>query len=216
MGHTDPLQRAVLELDANVDPGTDGKDTGVFEMVGNLEVQQGIETDYLLFSGQGSTLNAIMSGTADQIGDFFGSDPEETNRAGFHLDLGGGRHTIDLNFNGWEGAEDQHGVPLQWGDTGNPDEVTPGDATGADPLTQMNVLNQYLRIGEFDSRYPHARLRFGEYDENGMYDDYLHVAVRRNNVNRVAEDPISFDGSITLEETNNWTSAIDAIGKVEW
>lgn len=209
------LQKATLELDADID-GDGTKETGIFEMVGNLEIQQGMEVGFILASGQGSALNAVTSGTVDGIADLINADGEITNRAGFHLDLGGGRHTIELNFTGWEGAIDGDGNDLQWGNTGDPSGVTVGDATGADPLTQMHVLMEYLRIGEFDSRYPHARLEFGEYAPTGLYDDYLHVVVRSVRENRTSESPITWDGSIILEETKNWTSVIDAVGRIEW
>lgn len=218
------LHRATLELDADVDPGASGKETGMFEMVGDLEVSESMNTMFFIASGQGSTVNAVTSGTIDAISDLLNSDTEITNRAGFHLDLGGGQHQFELNFLGWEGATDKDGNNVQWGDPNRPIGVA--NATGEAPLTQMQCLMEYLRIGEFDSRYPHARLRFGEYSggtdpagnayPSGLYDEYIHVAVKNINMTRVAGEEVSFNGSLSLEETKNWTAAIDAVGRIEW
>jgi hypothetical protein len=234
-----PLQRAVLELDADVDKGG-GKNTGVFEMVGDLEVQEGMTTNYTMLSGGGSALNAITTNAAQTVddltnafpGDQGGPDIQINNRAGFALDLGGGRHTFEINFLGWEGAQrpvidESTGTVIrtedvQWGDGfGDPGEVSMSDATGADPLSQLHVLTRYLRVGEYDSREVDARLRWGEYSDgsyadnrfNGVYENFLHVTVRNAQFTRVSDSPVAFNGSIKLMEVKNWTEPLDALFK---
>lgn len=210
------LQRAVLELDADVDPNTSGDDTGIFEMVGNLEITESTTVNHTLASGQGAALNAVLADNINRLGDVLGDSVDIDNRAGFYLDLGDGEHNFSINFNGWEGATDSGGNAVQWGNTGDPSEVTHGDATGADPLTQMHVLQQYLLKGTYDSRRASARLKVGEYSPNGMYDDYLHVTITEARMVRVADDPVAFDGSIKLSQVKKWNDLYDAIARVEW
>jgi hypothetical protein len=223
-----PLQRAVLELEADVtDPK--GRDLGVFELAGNLEIQHGAEIQYFMVSGGGDVLSSVVSNTADELADFsedLPTDAEPTNRAGFYLDLGGGQHNIELNFLGWEGAtrpvhDDQGNVVdrenLQWGVPGDEDL----DATGADPHTQMQVLMEFLRIGEYDSRGVHGKLRYGEYSDgkygprDGIFDDYINVTPTLVQTTRTAEQPVAFNGSIRLREVQNWTTVLDAIFKLD-
>lgn len=219
------LQRVVLELDADVDPNSSGKETGMFEMVGNLSLTETTATDYIMASGQGSAINAVLSGNVDAVSDLLNSDQEIRNRAGFYLDLGGGEHTFEIQFQGWDGATDSAGNALQWGDPDRP-VGSPANATGEGPLTQMHCFNEYLRVGEFDSRYPHARLRVGEYSggtapdgssyPDGLYDDYLQVTVKNNSVTRDVEDKAQYTGGLMLAEAKNLSAPVDAIGRVEW
>lgn len=201
------LNRAVLELDADVD-GDGTVETGVFHMVGDLEVQMNVRTSFLV-GGAGSTINAVVAGL---LGD------GNRNRKGYALDLGAGRYQIEINFTGWEGSVDGDGNSLQWGNTGNGGTV--GDATGEDPFTQIQCLNEYLRVGVFDSVQSSARLRFGEYNDNtyggggGRYDDFLTVAVESATQPRTSQDPNAYNGSISMFEVGSWQDVIDAAEKL--
>ena len=203
------LQRAILELDADVDPNTSGMDNGQFEMVGNLEVDN-IITPSFIVGGTGTTINGIIQSTLDSAGELVGIEDAlpPQKRAGLHLDLGGGRHQFQLKFIGWDGATDSNGNDLTWGDP-SAAEGTAANATGESPLRQMQVLARYLKIGEYDSRADNARLKFGEYSPSGLFEDYLHVAVNNSNFNKRAQQENKFDGVISVSETIDWSRALD-------
>lgn len=209
------LERAILELDADVDPNTTGLDNGVFEMVGNLEVDN-IVTPSFVVGGTGTTLHGIIQSSLDTVGGWVGVDDSlpPQKRAGLHLDLGGGRHQYRLQFIGWDGATDSNGNNLTWGDTSQP-AGTAANGTGEDALRQMQVLGRYLQQGEYDSRAERARLKFGEYHPNGLYEDYLHVAVENANFNKRATEEHKFDGALTVSETIHWNRALDTIKRFD-
>lgn len=222
------LERGVLELDVDVDQdGT--RETGVFHMVGNLEIQQRVEPDYVVFSGGGSTVNAVVGSAVDEAQNIITgkSTVEMKKRAGFWLDLGGGTHTFEVNFVGWEGAQDEDGNDLQWGTSATPGRQTENgtlvSATGEPPTTQMALLMEFLRLGEFDSRAEHARFQYGEYHDDeyttlqgGEFEDYLHVTIQIGNGFRSAESPFTFDGSMTIVEVEDINRAIDGAGEIIW
>lgn len=197
------LEHAVLELDADVNPNTSGKDLGVFEFKGDLEVNQRLNVDHLLSHEYGN-INSVVTSTPGIVAN--------EKRVSFFLDLGAGVHAHEINFLGWEGSGDKY----QFGDgTGNEQ----ADATGEGPYHQMQCFMQYLRTGEYDSRDEHARLRIGEYSDgrysedgvDGIYDDYLHVTVMNMSNNRQAEQPIAFNGSLLLIETQDLTGPVDVL-----
>lgn len=215
------MNYAVLELEADADhDGT--RETGVFYLVGNLEIQQNIDIDHLI-GGIGSNINSIITSRTE-------ASPK---RAGYYLDLGGGSHTFKVNFIGWEGAQadlngDGDAEQFQWGDgSGIWSDASAGgsngaDATGGDPTRQVNLLAEYLRSGEFDSRAKHGKLRWGEY-RDGKYhdsagsapDDYLHVVILDARLTRSSEAPVRFDGSMTMVEAEDWRDVVDAFGKLQ-
>lgn len=178
-----PLQRAKLEIDADVD-GDGADESGVFEMVGNLSITPGLRTGYLV-GGRGSTILSIIANQAN-LG--------ESKRRQFFVEAGGGAHSIEINFRGWKGAVDENGNAVQWGNTGSGGTVA--DATGEDPISQIDVLMQYLLVGEIDSRNP-ATLKYGEYSNQGRYSP-LDVVVEGPQFTRAAEDGSWFDGSMVL------------------
>lgn len=195
------LQYARLTIDGASPGGVDA--TGVFEFAGNLEVVPGLRTGYLI-GGRGSTTNAVVSS-------LIGSG--ESKRKGVYLDLGGGTRQVDINFWGWEGAKvdlDGDGTKedLQWGDTGDPSTTTVSDATGADPITQMDCLMEYLVTAEIDSRNP-ATLEYGEHHSAGLYDP-LDVVVEGPQFTRAAEDGSWFVGQMTFLEAISGDEVLDA------
>lgn len=232
------LYRAVLELDADVDEGTSGRDTGVFEMAGNAVVNFGGNVNYLLASGQGSTLNAITSQATNSAGELLNKNPDNVaKRRGIYFDLGGGINQFDVQFTGWEGADDANVNHMQWGvPAGKPSLQTNAgnqyggydadaryDQTGADPLPQLQLLQEFLRAGEYDSRAPHARLYIGEYSTgefsedgfSGLYGDWHHVVVRDWNFTKSSETPVTYDGVLNMALTRGWRDLIDAVGRLE-
>lgn len=213
------MQKAVLELSADVDEDNT-RETAEFHMVGDLRVNPRLQIDHLL-GHEGSNLQSILTSRSGEV---------TAKRQGYYLDLGAGRHTIEIDFIGWEGATDGDGNPVQWGVRSGADGGTANqdilNATGDDPLTQAMLLEEYVRRGEYDSRAEHAKLRFGEYSggtntvgnayPSGLHDDYLHVVPISCNLVRDVENPESFDGSIILQEAASIGSAVDAIMELEW
>lgn len=234
------LQRGYLTLNADVDRDGTMED-GVFELVGNLEVNQRMHVDHL-FGNELGNINSVATSLPGWAGV---EDAEQLNssRVGFFLDLGAGRHIFEVNAVGWEGPSD----PYFWGDptetsVGNGGTTNAnagaeidsnGDITAAgntNSMQQMAVLMDYLKYGEYDSRQEAAQLYFGEYypDQGDRpdwmdsslpdtpFDDWKHVTVQRASINRNAENPKSFDISVFLQETEDMTGPIDIVTQVEF
>lgn len=194
-------QQARLTVEVDVD-GDATKEIGVFDFEGDLRVDTGIRTGYLL-DGRGGTVNSVVS---ESVGD------GTSKRKGVYLDLGSGVHYATVEFRGWEGS------PGRWGngeDGRGDSNVTESDAEGAGPLSQIDVLKQYLLVGEVDSRNP-ATLEYGEFSTNGVYDP-LDVVFEQPTFRRSADDGSFFDGSITFLEAVDLTGAsLSASGRPEY
>lgn len=199
-----PQEKFILEIEADVDKdGT--KETGVFEMLGDVEVTEGIRTGYLI-GGKGSQAFGVLSTIGDIV-----HGQGSPKRKGIHLDLGGGQHMFQISFRGWEGAIDPDGNALQWGDGSG---SMPADATQSDPTTQVNCFMNYLRIGEIDSLRP-ARLTFGEYSPTGTItndetDNHLSVVIEQPTLTRTAGQPNTYEGTLTVIETVTIDDVLDA------
>lgn len=196
-----PLQRAILRIKADVD-GDGTKETGEFHMMGNLVATPSIRTGFLV-GGRGSSLLSIISnlvGAGDSL------------RRQFFIEAGGGAHAIEIEFSSWEGAQDEAGNPVQWGNTGLGGTV--GDATGEDPISQIDVLMWYQMVADVDSREP-AVLEYGEFSQQGRYDP-LDVVIEGPNFTRAAEDGEWFDGRMTLisaaDLNEYWDAAEQLLG----
>lgn len=203
------LQKAILELPP-VDVDGDGSDeTGIFHFVGNLEISMQTRTGYLV-GGRGGKVNSIIANTAK---------PGQSKNKEIIINAGLGQRVIEVDFDGWEGSVDQSGNPLQWGDTGDTGTVTPADATGADALTQLQVLDHYLQVATPGSLTP-AKLQVGEYSSGGLFDtpdlglDHLKVAVEGPSLSKAARDPPDmFSGSMTFIEITTSDEVIDAANR---
>lgn len=203
------LERVVLELPDVDFGGSIGTVTGVFHMYGDAEITESIRTGFVV-GGRGSTVNGIVQST-------LGTD--QPMRKGVYVDLGGGQHTLEVQFIGWEGAQDTDGNSLQWGSSASTTTVNAATATGAAPTTQMQVFINYLRHGTFGSISP-ARARFGEYSDGtygvsaGSMDDYLPVAIESPSFTRSAGENTTYNGSLTLVEALTTSDALDAAAKL--
>lgn len=187
---------AELELSADVD-GDKTDETAIFTIAGNLDLSQAIRTGYLV-GGQQSQVNSIIANWAD---------PGQSKRQQFFVDLGAGARTWEVNWTSWEGAQDEDGNPLQWGNTGDPSQVTPGDATGASAVVQMEVFFQYLSVGTFSSDNLPV-LRYGEHTPDGMYEP-VEVVPESPTIRKQADDGSWVDGSMTLVSAASLKQAID-------
>lgn len=175
------LQKARLTIDADVD-GDGSKETGVFEMAGNMDLSPGERTGYLI-GGRGSNINAVFSSTFAE---------GNSKKKGVHLNLGGGARTVGLQFWVWEGSS------FQWGNDANKGK-TEASATGQDPLTQIDVLVRYITVGEIDSRNP-AKLEYGEYSDSGLYEP-MDVVIEEPQLTRTAQDGSWATGQMTCVST---------------
>lgn len=181
------------------DPDGDGtEETGVFEMGGNLQVTPSLRTGFIA-GGQQSQVNSIIANLID---------PGDSQNQQFFIDAGAGAHAVEVQFRGWEGAQDAAGNSLQWGDTGDDTQLTATDATGANPISQICVLMQYLLTGNIDSRNP-ATFEWGEWSTDGLYEP-LDVVLEGPEMVRAAEDGSWFDGTLTVIAAADLQQAYDA------
>jgi len=204
--HYDPVRLHIYG-----DPGDgQGSREAVFEMLAGGE-ETGLvaahHVNYGYATGGGTTSSAVSSVFEDQFGD-------GVNTRKIHTATGGAEHRIELDFQGWAGAENPDtNEPLQWGDTGDDTNLTAWDATGERPLTQMQVLVNWLRNVPIDSgTHPNAgqaELEIGEYSDNGVM-ERLDVVIDGPTVEFSSLQPSTYDGSITLVETADLTKPIDA------
>ncbi|KZX49301.1 hypothetical protein [Haloarcula sp. K1] len=187
------LHKAILTVEADVD-GDGTFETGEFHMAGNIEIVPSLRTGFVL-DNRGSTINSVVSSTV-------GSG--ESKRKGIYLDLGGGVRSVEVSFDGWEGSSEQ------WGDTGD-GGPTKADATGEDPLTQLEVLFQYLSVAEIDSRNP-ATLEYGEHYSDGLYDP-LDVVLESPQGTRTAENGSTFSGSLAFLSVQAISDVVDGANR---
>lgn len=144
-----------------------------FAMHGNISLSAGIRTGYIL-EGTGDTWTAIWKSLVEAT-----DLPVDWEfREGIYLDLGGGAHVVEIEFKGWKGSN------LAWGD----------GYSDADPITQLNVLEQKLVETQIDSFRP-AILEYGEYSPSGMFEP-LEVAVEGPRFTHSADDPSTFTGEM--------------------
>ena len=197
-----PMEGARLTIDADVD-GDGTREVGVFRMLSDFEVAPSVDQGFLV-GGRGGGIWSLL-------GDTLNVDVEA--RKGGYLDLGDGVHTVELRFTGFEGATDTDGNPLQWGDGStdptDPEDVNKADATGADPMSQINCLEQYAASGTTDSRNT-ALLEYGQRHDGGVYDP-MPVVLDGPTLDRAAENGSWFDGTITCISAIDFADAIDAL-----
>lgn len=190
--------RAILDLPSGNIGAPDDPVQGTFVLAGNLNITPSFRTGYVV-GGRGSSINNVIQQVS-------GSDGEKGK--GFFIDLGDGAHVIEVEFRGWVGAEVPSGYdsdgkptgyePVQWGNTGDPSTKTYADATGEHPLSQLNVLEQYLRHITIDSRDT-ATVQYGEFSGDGMYES-LDVVLEGPQFTRASDQNASFDGTMTMIE----------------
>lgn len=197
------LNGAVLTI-PNVDIDGDGTaETGRF-VVRDVEINFSVRTEYAVGGRNGAANSAV----ANLV------DAGESVRKDVHLDVGTGRHVVELSFSAWQGSDEQ------WGDTGDPAALTPGDATGEDPVTQMQMLDRYLSVGRIDSHNP-ARLEVGQYTADGAWDtadlgvDHLDVVVEGPENAYSTDRPSTYDGTLTCIETVDLNRPLDATTRSE-
>jgi len=181
------------------DPDGDGvEETGTFQFGGNLQITPSLRTGFLA-GGTQSQLNSVIANLIDA---------GESQNQQFFVDAGAGAHAIEIQFRGWEGAQDSAGNPLKWGDSGDPGQLTATDATAASPISQICVFMQYLLTGTIDSRNP-ATLEWGEWAADGLYEP-LNVVPEGPELTRAAEDGSWFEGTLTLISAADLQDAYDA------
>lgn len=187
----------------------DGKErTGIFEFgpaeKGGVQVKDSVRTGYLLDS------------SFDQLAAIFAEalDIESPDRAGINVDLGGGQHTIQIEFDSPGETQKDDGSYYQWGTTADADTLNAHSATGADEITQQQVFMNFFRRGKFGSISEInsvIEFRFGQYCEEGVLDDYIPVVPESPEADIFNDQPGYLSGSITLVETRDLDEALDAV-----
>ena len=201
------LNKIVLEISADVDEDGSEED-GVFMMQSNASWSEQVEIGYIL-GGAGSQVNAVFQNLTG------GSEL----RKGVFVDIGGGSHIMEIQFTGWTGAVDEDGNNLQWGNTGNDSTLTVSDATGAEPLEQIAVLNRYL-LKSLHGSFKPATLYAGEYadgtyGDNGIFDP-MKVAIQSPRQTHQAGDYSTYDGSMTCVETIDLSGSLDGLSQLDY
>lgn len=156
------------------------------------EISTGVRTGFIL-DGSGSTWTSVFS---ELLNSFPGVDVGL--REGIHLDLGGGESMVEIEAESWRGSD------LPW-----------GGVSGADPLTQMDVLKKTLRDTQIHSFNP-ATLEYGEFSGPGRYAP-LSVVVESPRVTHNTDEPGTIDVSMICLETatfdeDAWLDALALTG----
>lgn len=177
------IDNAVLELDNDI-TGDSTANNGVFEISSNLEVEQQVRTSFLLDNSIDRVLGALneLTGKDDSV-----------KRSGISVDVGGGQMSYQLTFTEPTGGSNS------WGDGGSANT----DATGDAARRKAEVLMRYIRTGTYGSVDP-ARLKFGEYNPSGEYENFVPVAIQDVSVTVSAENEEQIEGRITLVEVGTF------------
>lgn len=189
-----PYPGARLEFSCDLDQDGTVEDL-VFDMRGQLQIDIGLINSPLI----DQWFNQANAAIEEWFGD---TDAAGGKNQGFTLDFGGGEHYCEVSFRGWEGSGSQ------WGATGDDSEVTADDATGADPRTQLVMLDRAFQLATIDSDNP-ATLHVFDYSDQGLYDPLQVGPVDPNGVFDATETSSWFDGSIRFVEISALTSVFD-------
>lgn len=152
-----------------------------FSFRGDLEVNVGVRTGYIL-DGSGSTWTALFSEFLNDIPGF-----DVGLRQGIFLDLGGGEHIIEVEAKAWTGSD-----------------LAFGGAAGADPVTQMGVLENTLVETQIDSFSP-ATIEVGEFSSQGRYSP-LSVVIEGPRISHSTVEPSTIDVNFVAIETATFDS----------
>ncbi|MUV59972.1 hypothetical protein [Halobacterium sp. CBA1126] len=172
--------------------------TGIFEFWAT-SIAPSLRTGYVV-GGRGSTVNAVLGQLA--------GDGEDSKRKGVYLDAGGGTMMYNLELKKWEGASDEDGNLLQWGDTPDPSVHTKTSASGMDAYSQLECLTYWLEQSTIDSENP-ALLEYGQHYDDGVYDP-VEVVFEEPQIRQVAEDGSHITGTLTLASAANLRDIQDA------
>jgi len=191
----DPLPTLRITIDGELG-------TGVFETY-HTTVAPSLRTGYVV-GGRGSTVNAVLGQLAN--------DGEDSKRKGVYLDAGGGSLTWSMEFRQWEGSSDEHGDPLQWGDSQDPTVHTKTSATGASALSKLECLLYWWEQTTIDSENP-ALLAYGQHYDQGLYEP-KEIVFEEPTIRDVAEDGQHITGSMTLVSAANLRDIQDAANRL--
>lgn len=185
---------------------------GVFEFAADIEIAPSFRSGFLV-GGAGAQINNVIQE---------GSGGDGAKGKGFFIDAGGGPHVVELQARGWSGARvpDTYNAdgtidtykPAQWGSTGNPDTDDYGDATQEHPLTQLNVLEQYLRHIKIDSNST-ATLEYGEFSSSGRFEPLDVVLEGPQGVRSSDGPPSAFDFTLTCIEAQALDEVVSAVNR---
>lgn len=173
----------IIEIDADFG-GTIGQVTGRFE-IKKATVSENTRTGYLV----DSAFSQVIGLLAEYL------PVDDTARKGITIDVGGGQHIFEIEF---EGLGEEDG---QWGYSADTAVLDQATATGGDRVQKVQVLQRYINVAEVHSLSP-ARLIYGEWAPGGiMPRDHVPVYFEDPGLVSSREEAATFDGSTTLVET---------------
>ncbi|GAA0200277.1 hypothetical protein ACFFQF_00940 [Haladaptatus pallidirubidus] len=164
----------------------------VFEMSKGIVIEDGVRTGFLVGGdGGGSTVNAMFHELMDD-GNPFNNSTGDGQRAGIHIDKGGGVFQVQIEFQTYQGNTDAF-----------------GGAGGGDVWSQAGELSKAIEQTEVDSFHP-ARLEYGTRTGGGALDVVFEQPMTTLDVNKfgIAE------GSLTCLKTADLRNALDAIKRL--
>jgi hypothetical protein len=187
------LSGAVLEIDAF---GTEG----VFRLLKDFERTSEPQRRFVV--GDRAQLIRSMLERLSNAAENLDFGEVEGGKRGFYIDSGSGAWEFQLNATLSETPVGD-GF-LQMGDTGDPDELTKTDATGADPRTQADVFERFAVEARTDSESP-ARLHISNWHDGtytggdpGLFESSLPVVIPEGpRVTATSEESSSVDISVT-------------------
>lgn len=189
----------ILSIDADFGSGTV---TGVFELYGGesgrASVDESVQNAYVTDNGASNILGLYK----------LLSEGGQPARKGLHIDVGGGEHAFRVDCQIPEGTTTGDGSPVQWGSSATEDDPpTEQSATGAHPVAQQNVFNNYLRSATPDSSTP-ATLEYGIWSSAGPASP-LDVVIKQPTVIVPSGQP-RIEINALIAETQDASQVLDA------
>lgn len=125
----------------------------------------------------------------------------DQDRQTYALDYGGGVMATELRLQGWEGSN------LRWG-SGDGHSVT--DATGENPITQLQLFAETFRRTRLDSTQA-ITLEVYEYSESGRFAPLEVIPEQPQLPFDPAEESSTFEASLTFLNVGDLEDAVDAV-----
>lgn len=195
--------RAVLELTVN------GR-TGSFHLL-SPESRAEHDTEFIL-DGRGQSIREAADIVAS-FGEDDDPDPEAVPAENdpYFVGSGASQDTINLSFKAGFDAEayNANDIAFEWGDgSGGPSRW---DAPEAPPLTQLQVLDWWVRNAPSDSFRGRGSLHWGEWTdgsidgEAGIFGEPVGVVIRSFSVERSRNGPSEFEGTFEFQRAASIT-----------
>lgn len=183
--------RAVLVLQHSDGP------TGEFHLIGP-EYTDELDVQYLM-DDAGQKIREVIN--------FIDDEADAGGQSGFSLNAGQGQDTVTFSWDGGHERDEYNGVDVQWGDgSAGTDQW---DATGADTLTQAQVLKWWARNSRADSFRSQAYLHWGQWTDGsidgdaGFFGEPIVVTIQSLSLEKSDREPSTYSGRIELKRTQS-------------